>query len=292
MFTDLFINFLRYEKRYSNHTVTAYQLDLEQFHIYLTSLGLDFPTASLKDVRSWVISMMADTEPSTINRKLSSLRSFYKFLNREDLCASNPLLLMKALKVPKKLPTVVQEDKMCSLLDNTEIFGDGFPAIRDRLVLEILFGTGMRLAELLSVRETDIDSYSKTVKVLGKRSKERIIPLNETLCQVICRYLEEKKMQTFKFESVFLIVTDDGKSASPQHIYKLVRRYLELITKADKRSPHVLRHTFATSMLNKGADLNAIKEILGHASLAATQIYTHNSVEKLKSIYKQAHPKA
>ncbi len=292
MYTEYFINYLKYEKRYSAHTISAYAADLEQFGIYLNSQGLDWATAELKDLRAWVIGMMADTEARSINRKLSTLRSFYKFLNREGHLSSNPTLLMKALKVSKKLPEVVQEDKICALLDSENVFTDDFSGLRDKTVLEILFGTGMRLAELLGLKESDIDQYNKTVKVMGKRSKERIVPLNETLYQIICRYLEKKKAQNFEIDSVFLIVTDEGKSASPQFIYKLVRKYLELITKADKRSPHVLRHTFATSMLNKGADLNAIKEILGHASLAATQIYTHNSVERLKSIYKQAHPKA
>lgn len=293
MFIEQFNNYLKYEKRYSDHTIIAYHKDLDQFGKFLAVSGLDYSTAKYSDVRSWVVSLMDQAiDPRTINRKLTSLRSFYKFLNRENQLSCNPVLMVRALKVPKRLPTVVQEDGLNTLLDNESLFGEGFGALRDRVVLEILFGTGMRRAELLSVKENDINIYDRSIKVLGKRNKERIVPLTSQLTDLISCYLREKSAQSFEDASSALIVTDEGKSAYPALIYRIVRKYLSLITTAGKRSPHVLRHSFATTLLNKGADLNAIKELLGHASLAATQIYTHNSVERLKSIYKQAHPKA
>ena len=178
------------------------------------------------------------------------------------------------------------------MLDENEVFGNDFSGVRDKLIIEMLFGTGMRLSELLGVKETDINIYEGTVKVLGKRNKERIIPINNELKLLLAEFLELKKNQQFYNNSLTLIVTNKGTEAYPKLIYNTVHRYLSYISTQDKKSPHVLRHTFATSLLNNGADLNAIKELLGHANLSATQIYTHNSVERLKSIYKQAHPKA
>jgi integrase/recombinase XerC len=178
------------------------------------------------------------------------------------------------------------------MLDENEVFGKDFKGVRDKLIVEMLFGTGMRLSELLGLKETDINVYEGTVKVLGKRNKERIIPVNNELKLLLAEYLELKKKQNFNNNSLILIVTDKGASAYAKLIYLTVQKYLSYISTQEKKSPHVLRHTFATSLLNRGADLNAIKELLGHANLSATQIYTHNSVERLKSIYKQAHPKA
>lgn len=293
MYLQQFANFLRYEKRCSEHTTTAYLKDLDQFGEFLKAEQRgEIEAATQADVRAWIVVMMEHHEPRSINRKLSSLKSFYKFHNREGHLENNPVHLIPALKVSKRLPTVVQEDDLSKLLDSEELFSKDFCGLRDRLILELLFGTGIRLSELIGLSHKDVNMTEKQIKVLGKRSKERIVPLNQTLYQLICQYLEKKKLESFKYDSLFLIVTDEGKTAYPGFIYNKVKKYLEYITTAGKKSPHVLRHTFATSLLNKGADLNAIKEMLGHASLAATQVYTHNSVERLKTIYKLAHPKA
>jgi len=187
---------------------------------------------------------------------------------------------------------VVEDVKLTQMLDDNEVFSDDFKGLRDKLVIETLFGTGIRLAELIGIKETDINIYEGTVKVLGKRNKQRIIPINNELKLLMARYLEAKKSEKFNNNSLALLVTDKGADAYPKLIYLIVNKYLSYISTQNKKSPHVLRHTFATSLLNRGADLNAIKELLGHANLSATQIYTHNSVERLKSIYKQAHPKA
>ena len=292
MFIGRFQNYLQYEKRYSGYTINAYIKDVEQFALFIGEEEAAFLKARHQDVRAWIVALMEELDARSINRKLSSLRTFYKFLNREGFINSNPMLLVKALKTSKPLPPVVHDAGLSELLDNDTVFSDDFSGLRDRLVLEMLFGTGMRLAELLALKESDVDFYEKRVKVLGKRSKERLIPINATLTAVIRNYIEQKKIKKFDNDSLVLILTDEGKAGYPKFVYRLVRKYLSLITTSEKRSPHVLRHSFATSLLNRGADLNAVKELLGHASLAATQVYTHNSVEKLKSIYKQAHPKA
>jgi integrase/recombinase XerC len=229
---------------------------------------------------------------TTINRKISALKSFYKFLVREGKLEQNPTLLLKAPKIPKRLPVFVDAQKMDQLLDSEHYFDESFPSLRDHLVIELLFGTGIRLSELLSLKETDVDVYTGTIKVLGKRNKERIIPVNKPLINQLNTYIAQKKLQDFDNNLSNLIVTNTGDAAYSKLIYRIVTSYLNYISTHEKRSPHVLRHSYATSLLNAGADLNAIKELLGHASLAATQVYTHNSIERLKTIYKQAHPKA
>lgn len=292
MFIERYIHFLKFEKRYSQHTLSAYQKDLRQFAEYLASMEWDALLLEHAHVRSFMVKLVdAGIEPRSINRKLSVLRSFYKFLVREKLIAKNPMGAVKALQVSKRLPVVVEEEKLGVLLDNLQAFSDDFADIRDRLVIELLFGTGIRLAELLAIQEADVNWWNKTIRVFGKRSKERIIPLNVTLLELIKKYSESKKV-AFNTVSTKLIVTNDGNDAYAKMIYRIVKKYLSQISTQNKKSPHVLRHTFATSLLNNGADLNAIKELLGHSSLAATQVYTHNSVERLKSVYKLAHPKA
>ena len=229
----------------------------------------------------------------SINRKIATLRKYFKFLLQEGVIQVNPASKINTPKIPKNLPVIVEDIKLTQMLDDNVVFGNDFKGLRDKLVIEMLFGTGMRLSELLGVKESDINVYEETVKVLGKRNKERIIPINNELKLLIAEYQEVKKKQEFfSNNSSALIVTDKGANAYAKLIYLIVQKYLSYISTQNKRSPHVLRHTFATSLLNRGADLNAIKELLGHANLSATQIYTHNSVERLKSIYKQAHPKA
>jgi len=293
MFLDRFISFLKFEKHYSAHTIKAYEKDISSYIQYWEKDQLPLTALNHKEIRYYLSKLMDNgLEASSINRVLSSLRTYYKFLQREGLYPDNPTVLVKALKVPKKLPVVVQEEKLDELLDHENIFVENFEGQRDRLVIEMLFGTGMRLSELIHLKETDIDFYNQSIRVLGKRNKERIVPLMPHLNVLITKYLLLKKSENFDNNSLTLVVTIKGKQAYPKLVYDIVTRYLSLITSQQKKSPHVLRHSFATALLNKGADLNAIKELLGHANLVATQVYTHNSVERLKSIYKQAHPKA
>lgn len=293
MFIERFTQYLQFEKRFSPHTVAAYRRDLRQFTDFLVPLNLDLLLITRQDVRGWMLELTEQGfKPRTVNRKLSVLRSFYKFLQREGLVNASPMTHIQAPKIPKRLPVVIEEQKMDQLLDSKLIFDTGFSGIRNRLILELLYGTGMRLAELVGLKDQDVNLYEQYIKVLGKRNKERIIPVAAPLVKLIKDYLQEKLSQNFDNKATALIVTNEGKNAYPQFIYRIVKSSLSNITTQDKKSPHVLRHTFATALLNNGADLNAIKELLGHASLAATQVYTHNSVEKLKAVYKQAHPKA
>lgn len=294
MLINGFLTYLQHEKRYSPNTIIGYRIDLLQFEVFLDK---DFEINVLEvkstQVRSFIVSLSdQQISENAIGRKISTLRSFYKYLLSQKQLSANPMLLIKAPKIPKRLPVFIEEAKMNQLLDHQEIFGETFSSRRDKLVLEMLFGTGIRLAELLLLKETDVNFYESAIKVLGKRNKERIVPMHQTLIKQLKDYLALKSLQLFNKEITTLIVTNSGAVAYPKLIYRIVHRYLTFISTQDKKSPHVLRHSFASSLLNKGADLNAIKELLGHASLAATQVYTHNSVERLKSIYKQAHPKA
>ncbi|NQX42765.1 integrase/recombinase XerC [Pedobacter steynii] len=289
-----FLTYLQHEKRYSPHTIQSYKTDLLQFSEYMQqTFELPLTEVGYVHVRNFMVTLLEEhVSENSVGRKLSTLRSFYKHLSREGLIPVNPMTLVKAPKVPKRLPVFVDDQKLDVLLDSGEFFDDTFPSVRDKLVIETLFGTGMRLAELLSLKESDIDFYGATVRVLGKRNKERIIPIGKVLGDQLKAYIDLKTLQNFNNKTGVLIVTDKGAPAYTKLIYRIVTSYLTNVSTQDKKSPHVLRHSYATSLLNRGADLNAIKELLGHASLAATQVYTHNSVERLKSIYKQAHPKA
>jgi integrase/recombinase XerC len=294
MAVDQFLTYLQHEKRYSLHTVQSYQTDLVQFADFMQKVfELDIMAAGHVHVRDFLVSLMDEgmTE-SSVSRKLSALRSFFKYNLRQGTIPVSPMTLIKAPKIPKRIPVFIEDQKMDTLLDSGEFFDDSFASVRDKLVIEALFGTGMRLAELLALKESDVDFYAQCIRVMGKRNKERIIPVSKLLVDQIKAYLELKSFQNFNNKSRVLFVSNKGKDAYPDLIYKTVQRYLTYVSTQDKRSPHVLRHSYATSLLNRGADLNAIKELLGHASLAATQVYTHNSIERLKSIYKQAHPKA
>lgn len=294
MLISSFLTYLQHEKRYSPHTLLAYETDLRQYEKYVQlNFELTLLTSKAPQIRSFMVALMdKQISANAINRKISSLRSFYKYLQRESILSSNPTLLIRAPKVPKRLPVFVEEHKLDQLLDSETVFTDDFASKRDKIVLELLFGTGIRLAELLLLKDTDINGYDSSIKVLGKRSKERIVPLHSSLLKEVEAYIALKNVQNFNNKITTLIVTNTGAAAYPQLIYRMVNRYLTLISTQDKKSPHVLRHSFASSLLNRGADLNAIKELLGHAGLAATQVYTHTSIERLKSIYKQAHPKA
>lgn len=292
MFLEQFIKYLTYEKRYSSNTLIAYKNDLLQFQQFLTTQELEIQSVNHQSIRAWMVSLMDDgIEARSINRKISTLRSFYKFLQKEKVIIDNPVLKVQTPKIAKKLPVFIAEDKLTNLLDSNK-FNNDFEGLRDKLVIELLFGTGIRLSELLCLKTSNVYLIEKTIKVLGKRNKERIIPINISLINLLNHYLVRKNQQEFSNNREVLIVTTTGLKAYPKLIYRIVQKYLSIISTQDKKSPHILRHSFATSLLNKGADINAIKDLLGHANLAATQVYTHNSIERLKSIYKQAHPKA
>lgn len=288
-----FLSYLQFEKRYSEHTIAAYTLEVDTFLSFLDQEQVAFEDVDYPVVRHYLATMKeGGRQASSMNRSISSLRSFYKFLMREGLTANNPMTLVRALKMPKKLPVIVEQDKMVKLLEQRPSSAGTFEEIRDFLVLELLFGTGVRVSELIGIQERDIDTYNSKILIHGKRGKDRFVPIHQELVAEIKNYLRLKYEQGFDVNVSYLIVTREGKRAYRDLVYNIVRRCLASVTQQKKRSPHVLRHSFATALLNNGADLNAIKELLGHAGLAATQIYTHNSVERLKSIYKQAHPKA
>jgi integrase/recombinase XerC len=243
-------------------------------------------------LRTWLIHLVEQgLESKSVNRKIASLKSYYKFLLRREEIEKSPADKLKPLKAPKMLPSFVRESEMTTLLDQIP-FPEGFVGVRDKLILDFLYGTGIRLSELINLKEEDINFYQGHVKVLGKRNKERVIPIPAPLVEEVRKYILLKKEHLSEKFSNFLIVTDEGGKAYPMMIYRTVKAYLNMVTSSEKKSPHVLRHTFATHLLNKGADLNAVKDLLGHANLAATQVYTHNTLDKLKSVYKQAHPKA
>lgn len=291
---NAFLTYLSVEKRYSKHTTVSYRNDLSNLSDYLlTTYEFSTPEfATYPMLRSWIVNLVdQEMMPKTINRKIACLRSFYHFLQKKECITKDPTLKIRALKVKKSLPIFVEEDNMIKLLDQIE-FHNSFDSIRDKLVLELLYGTGIRLSELIGLKSADVNLYQKTIKVLGKGNKERIIPIHDTFITLSKEYTNKKKSESFGNNNDFFVVTNDGEQAYPMFIYRLVRKYLDQITTVDKRSPHVLRHTFATHLLNKGADLNAIKDLLGHTSLAATQVYTHNSIDKLKAIFDQAHPKS
>ncbi len=290
-------NFLRYlknQKRYSSHTIRSYSDDLDQFYTFLTISSDEDACVegiSHKDIRDWVVRLMEkDFSPRSVNRKISTLKSFFRYLQKNGFIADNPARRITSLRQGKTLPSFVGEEQMDTLLEKVE-FGDDFSGIRNRLIIDILYLTGMRLSELINLKIVNINSRDQHVKVLGKRNKERIIPITNTLVARIEEYMGHRRnIEDQKNE--FLLITGNGKKLYPKLVYRVVNNYLRLVTTIEKKSPHILRHTFATHMLNAGADLNAIKEILGHSNLSATQVYTHNTFEKLRGIYKQAHPRA
>ncbi len=293
MFLERFLHYLRYEKNYSHHTIVSYRKDIQKYVSFLNADDFDIETATLHQVRSYLSTLMkANIQARSVNQHISALRSFYKFLLRENLVAQNPMLLIRALKTPKKLPEIIPEDKLLGLLDAKDTFVDDFWGLRDRLVMELFFGTGIRREELMTIVEQDIDFRQQTIRIFGKGRKERIIPITQSLISILGKYIRVKNDQFPDNKSDKLIVTNKGGDAYAELIYRIVNKYLNIISSQQKKSPHVLRHSFATALLNRGAKINDIKELLGHAGLAATQVYTHNSVERLKSIYKQAHPKA
>jgi integrase/recombinase XerC len=288
-------NFLQYisnEKRYSGHTITAYQSDIQSFSEYLIAVYdiKNLSDASPQMIRSWVASLKEEgLNTNSINRKISALKSFYKFLLKKGKILANPTQKIHLLKKAEKLPAYIEKGQLKSYLE-AGISEDNFSAVRNKLIVDLLYVTGMRQGELIGLKHDAIDFANKMLKVHGKRNKERIIPLSDSTIDELSTYISLKK-KTFDITHDWLIITDRGLKAYPKFIYRVVNHQLEGYT-STKKSPHILRHSFATHMLNNGADLNNIKELLGHSNLSATQIYTHNTIEQLKKIYNNAHPRA
>ena len=289
---ESFISYLKAEKRYSQHTLTAYKGDLEQFFSFLETQYELRNVLLIKHihVRSWIVHMMEnEVKARSINRKISTLKSFFNFLKRRAKIKKNPMSKVISPKMPSRLPVFIPEKLLMHSLKDDYLIED-FPLRRDLLVLELLYQTGMRRSELIELRVQDIDRKKKRIKVYGKGGKERLIPVGKTLINKIEKYLDFRSVE-FEHPPEILLLTNKGKKMYPKFVYTIVHKYLSRISTMEKRSPHVLRHSFATHLASNGAELNAIKELLGHANLSATQIYTHNSIEKLKKIYRNSHPK-
>lgn len=295
MHRDSFLNYLQYERRFSPHTIQAYRKDLEQFFDFLAEKAGEAPDiAAIRhtDIRSWVVELLTlDRSPRTINRKLSTLKTFFRFLRQHGHVERNPMRQVIAPKTGRRLPVHVQPADLARLFGHIS-FAEDYPGRRDRLLLELLYATGMRRAELIALRIGQVDRAQGVLRVLGKGGKERLIPISRTLQRQIDDFLQLRRTAFPDTSHRELLLTDAGAPLYPKLVYNIVHRYLSLVTTVEQRSPHTLRHSFATHLSDNGADLNAIKALLGHSSLAATQVYTHNSIEKLKRVYQQAHPKA
>jgi integrase/recombinase XerC len=294
MTTTEFLRYLQYEKRFSLYTIEAYRTDLLQFTTYLQNqYEIADPTLILHiHIRSWAVSLMEQkSAASTIRRKLSTLKSYFRYLQREKIIPRSPMLQVSLPKLGKRLPAVVPEQNLAQLLDPIETPTD-YLSMRDQVIIELLYLTGMRRAELLGLKVSDLNMHAQTIKVLGKGNKERLIPISHATATLLKQYLHLRAEAFAGTSETALLLTHQGKPAYPKLVHRIVNTYLSTVTTQEKRSPHVLRHSFATHLSDHGADLNAIKELLGHSSLAATQIYTHHSIERLKKIYQQAHPKS
>jgi integrase/recombinase XerC len=287
-----FIDFLKFEKRYSAHTIRAYRDDLEQFFLFL---DINFAHKEVKNispafVRSWLASLKEQRIASkSINRKISSLKSFFKFQLRSGLLEKSPMTGIIGPKSGKRLPVYVEEKDLDVLLKMVE-FPDDWRGKTDRLLISMFYNTGTRLTELVSLKNLQVDADAATIRVTGKGNKERIIPLSKAIVEEIVFYQKEKEINN-RNNCSELFVNDQGKALYAKYAYLAVKKYLSKVTTIDKKSPHVLRHSFATHLMNHGADLNSVKELLGHSSLAATQLYTHNSIEKLREVHKKNHPR-
>jgi integrase/recombinase XerC len=289
-----FLNHLSYQKRYSPHTITAYENDLTGFFDYIEMQFGPTPLAGINPsfVRSWLASLkQADMQSKSLNRKISSLKSFFKYQLREGTVPASPMAAIISPKARKRLPQFVAEKDLDDLFDHVA-FPDDWEGRTDRLILALFYNTGMRQAELVNLATRQVDVSNCQIKLLGKGNKERIVPVSTALMRQLREYINDKSSRFSEATGGRLLVNAKGRPLYPKYVYKSVRKYLSLVTTIDKRSPHILRHSFATHLVNNGAELNAVKELLGHSSLAATQVYTHNTIEKLKKVFEQAHPKA
>ena len=290
---NTFLDYLKFEKRYSQYTIISYQNDLEQFFGFLMS-QFDAPaiekiTGSF--VRSWLAELKGDEMTAkSINRKISSLKSFFKHQMKTGVVTETPMAVIISPKISKRLPSFVEEKDIDTLFEHVT-FTDDWKGRTERLVLQLFYSTGMRLSELINLKETQIDPSYQQIKVLGKGNKERILPVEKELMDDLQLYIADKHAE-FKLQVSNIFVNEKGKPLQARSVYGFVKQYLSQVTTIQKKSPHILRHSFATHLMNHGADLNAVKELLGHSSLAATQIYTHNTIEKLKEVFNKAHPKA
>ena len=289
MLQNKFITYLSSEKRFSEHTIKSYTTDLKQFTSFLSSefqIIDEINEISFQIIRTWIAYLLEKgLSPRSVNRKISTLKTYFKFLIREGVLIENPMTKVVAPKSKKRLPIFIEEDQIASLLNEVQ-FEEGFIGQRNKLIIELFYVTGIRLSELINIKISDVDFNNQSIKVLGKRNKERIIPLSSNVVNDLNIFIENNQQNKYLFTNL------EGNKLYNKLVYRLVNKYIGEISSVNKKSPHILRHTFATHMLNNGADINAIKELLGHANLSATQVYTHNTIEKLKTVYKQAHPRA
>lgn len=288
---DSFLQYIQYRKNYSSYTVLSYHNDISQFQTFLLSnYNLSIDKAETTHIRDWMVALRQEKQsPASINRKLSALKSFYKYLLREKQVNQNPTDGITSLKKPQKLPVFFRENEIDAAIGSHPAEENDFTEARKHIILEILYQTGIRRAELLGIKNSDFNFFSLTLRVTGKGNKERVIPISKELKEKIQSYLILK--EEYIGNTSYFIVTDKGEQAYPNFIYRIVKESMGQVSTQDKRSPHVMRHSFASSLLNNGADINAVKELLGHANLSATQIYTHTSFEQLKESYKKAHPR-
>lgn len=290
---ESFLQYLQIEKRYSSHTVRSYKNDLDQFYSYLSDHDISGEPSGITSgaIRQWIVSMLADDYSTvSVHRKISCLRVFFKYLRKEGVIKADPLEKVVLPKRKKSLPSFVEEKALDNLLDDYD-FGEGFEGIRNRTIIEMFYLTGMRRAELINLRNADVDLAEGTLKVIGKRNKQRIIPIVIPYIKRLEEYRRIRNENAADDPDGWFFLTGKGNKLYDKFVYNTVTRYLSMVTTIEKKSPHVLRHTFATHMLNRGADLNSIKELLGHANLSATQIYTHNTFDKLKEVYNKRHPR-
>jgi integrase/recombinase XerC len=291
---ESFLKYLQYEKRYSQHTIRSYLDDLDQFISFCDFNENNFEPVNVdhKKIRSWIVELVNNKiSIRSVKRKISTLKSFYKYLLREGIISCNPVEKVLTPKADNKLPAFINKKHMDKLLDDVD-FGNDYKGVRNKLIIEMFYNTGMRVSELINLKINDLNITELKLRVIGKRNKERVIPFTKLFKESLEGYLNIRNEKFRSGSEDYLFLTDKSNKMYPKLVYRIVNKYLNLITTIEKKSPHVLRHTFATHMLNAGADLNAIKELLGHSNLAATEIYTHNTFERLKSIYKQAHPRA
>ena len=289
-----FLDYLKFQKRYSQHTIISYQNDLKDFFDFIEDRygKLSLPEISTTLVRTWLAGLKQNKIASkSINRKISTLKSFFKYQLRKETIAVSPMATVVSLKVGKRLPSFIEEKDIDTLFKHVA-FPDTWEGKTNRLLLQIFYQTGMRLSELINLKESQIDRSNNNIKVLGKGNKERIIPVNNELLNDVFNYINEKKDKAENLDIFYLLINGKGKKLQPKYVYNKVKEYLGYVTTNERKSPHILRHSFATHLTNNGADINAVKGLLGHSSLAATQIYTHNSIEKLKDIHKRSHPKS
>lgn len=289
-----FLQYLQFQKRYSRNTIISYETDLLAFDDYLATEydGLSLTEINAPIVRSWLASLKEDNkQPRTINRNISSLKSFFKYCVKNNYLSGSPMAMINNPKTPKRLPQFVDKKDIDTLFTHVE-FPDTWMGRTERLLLLIFYHAGIRQAELIQLQNHHFDRHQSNIKVLGKGNKERVIPISAGLRQELQDYISAKSREFELLDHNYLLVSDKGKKLYPRQVYDIVKKYLSLVTTIDKKSPHILRHSFATHLTNNGADINAVKELLGHSSLAATQVYTHNTIEKLKEAYKKAHPKA